>query len=164
VPRQGATLLDARAAKLFARYGLTLPDFFHGEEALRERIAKKLVPPELAEAIAQAKARSASAWDALAAELARFDRTLEAAFAKSRRKMEYQLAKTERKALRVALERNARAAADARYLNALVYPHKHLQERFYSVLPFLARHGLDAMGRIAGHLTTDCLDHRLIAL
>ena len=27
------------------------------------------------------------------------------------------------------------------YLLGLLYPHRHLQERFYSILPFLAKHG-----------------------
>ena len=36
-----------------------------------------------------------------------------------------------------------RASADARHLAAMLYPHRHPQERFYSILPFLAQHGLD---------------------
>jgi len=39
VPRTGFTILDARSEKLFQRYGLALPDFFHGEASLRERLA-----------------------------------------------------------------------------------------------------------------------------
>ncbi len=164
VPRQGATLLDARSAKLMARYGLALPDLLHGEEAVRERIAARLVPAEVAQALERAKGRSREAFDDLAAVLAGFDATLGAAFAKSRRKMEYQLAKTERKTARAALLRNERAAADAAYLTGLVYPEKHLQERYYSVLPFLARHGVDLVDRLAAEVKLDCLDHRVIAL
>ena len=37
--RSGFTLLDARTAKLMEKYGLTLPNLFHGEDALRELIA-----------------------------------------------------------------------------------------------------------------------------
>ena len=39
VPRTGFTILDSHSEKLLDRYGLSLPDFFHGEDALRERIA-----------------------------------------------------------------------------------------------------------------------------
>ena len=164
VPRQSATLLDSRAQRLFGRYGLALPDVLHGEEALRGRIAAVLVPEDVKAAITEAKQRAAGVFDSLGATLARFDRSLESAFAKSRRKMEYQLAKTERKAARAALTRDERAAFEAAYLSGLVYPRKHLQERFYSVLPFLARHGMDLAGRLAGALAPDCADHRVIPL
>ena len=39
VPRTGFTILDQHSAKLMDRYRLALPDFFQGEELLRERIA-----------------------------------------------------------------------------------------------------------------------------
>jgi hypothetical protein len=47
VPRAGFTVLDARSQKLIARYGLSLTDFFHGDEILKERIASKLIPAGL---------------------------------------------------------------------------------------------------------------------
>src|SRR5204863_6618197 len=37
VPRSGFTLFDPRSAKLMQRYRLHLPDFFPGDEPLRER-------------------------------------------------------------------------------------------------------------------------------
>jgi len=45
--RSSFTLLDARTEKLMARYGLTVPSFFHGEDVVREAIAQKLVPAPL---------------------------------------------------------------------------------------------------------------------
>jgi len=45
--RTGFTLLDARSQKLMNRYGICLPDFFHGEHELKERIAARLIPQEL---------------------------------------------------------------------------------------------------------------------
>lgn len=162
--RQSATLLDARAAKLMARYGLSLPDFFAGYEALREHIARKLVPSGLLGAIAQSQSKSERLLDELSPALAAFDPTLDAALATTRRKIAWQLSKLERKVAREALRRNERAAADAAYLNGLIYPEKHLQERFYSILPFLAQHGFDVVDRISDALTLDCRDHRVIEL
>ncbi len=162
--RQSATLLDGRAAKLMDRYGISLPDFFAGEEALRERMARTLVPPQLGTAITQTRSKSQQTLDELSAALAAFDPTLEAALDKSRRKIAWQLSKIERKVAREALRRNERASTDAEYLNGLIYPQKHLQERFYSILPFLARHGLDLVDRLSETLTVDCRDHRVAVL
>src|SRR5205823_395965 len=47
LPRAGFTILDSHSEKLMDRYGLTLQNFFHGQEAVKERIARKLVPPSL---------------------------------------------------------------------------------------------------------------------
>ncbi|MGA2329733.1 MAG: bacillithiol biosynthesis cysteine-adding enzyme BshC [Bryobacteraceae bacterium] len=164
VQRQSATLLDARSGKLIQRHGLALPDFFQGEELLRERIARTLVPPELAATIEDTKSKSARALDLLAASLGGFDPTLAAALATSRRKIAWQLSKIERKVAREALRRDQRAAGDAAWLNGLIYPEKRLQERFYSILPFLARHGLGLIERLSGELTPGCRDHRVIVL
>src|SRR5512133_3738277 len=56
VPRSGFTLLDARSRKLMKRYRLCLPDFYYGEEAVRQRIAETLVPPALAGTLAETEA------------------------------------------------------------------------------------------------------------
>ena len=78
--------------------------------------------------------------------------------------MEYQLAKTERKAAREALRRDQRAAAGAEYLCGLVFPEKHLQERIYSIIPFLARHGMGLIDTLAEGLSLECRDHRVVVV
>ena len=164
VPRASATLLDARAAKLFDRYGLTLPDFFRGEDAIRAQIAEKLVPPGLKAAIGDARVRVGQTLDGLQGTFAGFDPTLAAAFATNRRKIEYQLAKTERKAARESLRRDERASAEAAYAVGLVYPQKHLQERRYSLIPFLARHGEALIERLAGETGRESVEHRVLVV
>ena len=83
---------------------------------------------------------------------------------KSAAKIEYQLGKMQKKAAREALRRDTRAQADAAYLFNGIYPHKHLQERFYTILPFLARHGLDLTERLYDSVHTDCPDHHILFL
>ena len=162
-PRSGFTLLDARCAKLMERYELCLTDFFHGEEKLRERMAERLVPAALSERLKETKAAVEGAIGRLHAELEAFDPTLAAALEKSRRKMAYQVAKTERKIGREMLARNERAGADAAYLYGLMYPERHLQERIYTILPFLARHGLDLPQRLYEAVRLDCPEHQLVS-
>ena len=54
--------------------------------------------------------------------------------------------------------------SDAAWLYNGLYPQKHLQERFYSIVPFLARHGPDLLERLYEHVHTDCPDHVLLPL
>jgi uncharacterized protein YllA (UPF0747 family) len=89
---------------------------------------------------------------------------LAAAAGKSRAKILYQMEKLGKKTARETLRRDERALADTRHLAAMLYPHRHPQERFYSILPFLAQHGLDLIDRLYPVVQMDCPDHRVITL
>jgi uncharacterized protein YllA (UPF0747 family) len=146
------------------RYGLSLADCTHGDDAVRERIAARLIPPALSGVLAQTKTSVEQALDRLTRDLAGFDASLAAALGKSRQKMLYQVAKMERKIARETMARDARVARDAAYLSGLVYPQRHLQERLYSILPFLAKHGTGLIDDLYECLNLDCPDHQLAVL
>jgi len=168
VSRASITLLDARAAKLLARYGLTLTDTLAPEEALKERIAHALVPEGVASLFEETSAEVTRRLDRLGNGLETFDPTLAAALGKSRAKVLYQLEKLRKKTERETLRRDVRASEESRYLSSLLYPHRHMQERFYSILPFLAQHGaqhgLDLVERLYEVVQMDCPDHRVVTL
>jgi uncharacterized protein YllA (UPF0747 family) len=164
VPRGGFTLLDARSEKLLARFGLSLTDVMVHAGALRERIARTLVPDTLGVRFGETSAEAARLLDALGSELQNFDPTLADATAKSRAKVLYQIEKLRRKAERETLRRDARATADAAYLRGLLYPEGHMQERLHSILPFLAQYGLDLLDRLYAQVRPECPDHRVMTL
>jgi bacillithiol biosynthesis cysteine-adding enzyme BshC len=162
VPRTGFTILDGRSRKLMERHSVKLQDFYHGEDALRERMAEQLVPPSVKAAIEGTAGEIERALARLRAEMAEFDATLAKAADRSGRKIRYQFDKIARKAGREAIRRDARATKDAAYLYGLVYPERHLQERLYSILPFVAKHGPELIDRIYEAIQLDCADHRLL--
>ncbi len=160
--RAGFTILDPRSAKLMDRYELRIPMFFDGEQALKEKMAKKLIPPALTASLESASARIGLELNTMAGQLRAFDPSLEKALARSSAKIRFQVSKIQAKAAREAMRRDERASSDAAYLNGLLYPHKHLQERFYSILPFVAQHGLELIGYIYDHIELDCSDHQVL--
>jgi bacillithiol biosynthesis cysteine-adding enzyme BshC len=164
VPRTGFTILDAHSEKLMGRYRLSLPDFFSSEDALRERIASRLVPPDLAAALSNAGKTVEGAIERLRGDLAAFDPTLASALDRSKRKIVHQMSKIEGKAGREAMRRSDRATADAASLGGLIFPERHLQERLYSILPFLAKHGLDLVDHLYEAIELDCPDHRMMVV
>jgi uncharacterized protein YllA (UPF0747 family) len=83
---------------------------------------------------------------------------------KSRSKILFQLAKLERKAARESLRRDARASEESRFLSGLIFPEKHLQERFYSMLPFLAQHGLGLLDTLYDATNLECTDHKILTV
>lgn len=160
-PRNSFTLLDARASKMLDRYGLHFPDILHHHEEVRERIAAHLVPPALTTEIARLRSNMDAGVEKLQGSLRAFDSTLEAAAKKSTAKMLYQLDKLAKKTARETLRRDARASHDAEYLINLIYPERHLQERFYSIIPFLAQAGLDLPRKLWEQTQLTCPDHML---
>jgi uncharacterized protein YllA (UPF0747 family) len=160
--RAGFTLLDARASKLMDRYGLRVPDLLHPREALHRTVADRLIPPQVLTALTDAATRTKAALGDLGGAIEAFDPTLTAAIAKSREKIDYQLRKSREKIGREILRRETRAAAEGDYLGNLIYPHRHLQERFYSILPFLAQHGPGLIGRVYENIHVSCPDHHVL--
>jgi bacillithiol biosynthesis cysteine-adding enzyme BshC len=164
VSRSGFTLLDSRASKLMQRYQLELKDFFHGENALKDRLASRLVPATLAAKFERTHELISAQLEALQKDLLKFDPTLAAALKKSQAKMLYQLTKSQGKLERATLRRDAAAAQDAAYIYNLIYPHRHLQERFYSILPLMARYGPDLIQKVYDNIRLDCPDHVVLSV
>jgi bacillithiol biosynthesis cysteine-adding enzyme BshC len=163
-PRAGFTLLDERSAKRMKRYGLHLSGLLTSEQMLQSEMASQLVPAELRQNLAATQQNVAGALDALSADLSRFDVSLNGALSTSRRKIEYQLGKIGRKAASQIMARDAQAASDARSLSGLVFPEKHLQERRYSIVPFLAKFGPGLIEEIYNNIDVRSPDHRILTI
>ena len=164
LPRAFFTLLDARSAKLMQRFGLGLPGLMVHGEALKERIARQLVPESLGTDFEKTAAAVGENLELLRTRLLAFDPTLAAAAGKSAAKVRYQVEKLRSKAEREAFRRDQRAAADTAYLRGMVYPEGHLQERLHSILPFVAKYGVELVDRLYAEVNPLCPDHRVLTL
>jgi uncharacterized protein YllA (UPF0747 family) len=146
------------------RFDLTLLDCLQPEGLLRERIAAKLLPTNLQSLFDGASTAVLESTERLRTALEGFDPTLAAAMQKSAAKMQYQLEKNRGKAAREALRRERRATEGAARLSGLLYPERHLQERLYSFLPFLAEYGFDLIETLYQNAYRGCPDHLLMTL
>lgn len=164
LPRVSFTLLDERSHKRMVRYGLSPADLFHGEQSLHDRIAARLVPDHLRERLEQIRAAFTSALQDLRADLDRFDVSLAGALATNRRKIEYQIDKITRKTANQIMMRDEQATRDARSLSGLVFPEKHLQERLYSIIPFIAQFGPGLVQELYSAVRLECPDHQFVVV
>lgn len=162
LPRNGFTLLSARTQKLLDRYGFTLPGALIREEELRAIVAAKLLPDTLHDLFAQSGQELREVLDRIGSRLHDFDPSLAKALNKSRAKMTHQLSKIEQKTAREALRRDQRASAEAFHLSNMLFPEEHLQERFFSILPFVAQYGTGVIDHIVQHSCIDCVDHHVL--
>ncbi|MEO8026063.1 MAG: bacillithiol biosynthesis cysteine-adding enzyme BshC [Bryobacteraceae bacterium] len=163
-PRSGFTLLDYRAQKLLTRYGLNVVDTFDRPDVVRQRIAQKLTPPSVSQLFAETESALGAKLGHLEKELLSFDPTLADALRKSQSKITHQFHKLASKAALETMRRDERAGDDAQFLIGLLYPHRHLQERFYTILPFLAKHGLDLVDTVYANVHLDCPDHKVLVV
>ena len=162
VARAGFTLLSGRARKLLTRYQLRLEQCLIREDELAGKIAAQLVPPAVTGTIDSARAETSYQLDRVRTQLAAYDPTLVAALDKSQAKILHQLGKLERKIAREAMRRNERAAQESAYLAHWLYPDRHLQERLYSIVPFLGLYGPELLDTIYRNIHIDCPDHQIL--
>jgi bacillithiol biosynthesis cysteine-adding enzyme BshC len=163
-PRACFTLIDERSHKRMVRYGLNSTNLFAGEHSLHDAIAARLVPQKLRARLDQTKTAFSNALDALKGDLDQFDITLAGALDTSRRKIEYQVGKIARKTATQIMSRDEQAIRDARSLNGLVFPEKHLQERLYSVVPFIAKFGPGLIDELYSAVRIECPDHQFVVV
>ena len=161
--RASFTLLSPRTAKLLERHKLSFQDCLAPYDALRQKIAERLIPPQLETAFEERKAEVSAALNSLGGSLESFDPTLAQAFSRSRRKIDYQLGRMQGKAAREAMRRDERAGREADELHHTLFPRRTLQERLYSFLPFYAEAGPRLIDRLHRAAEPSCLDHRLLA-
>ena len=158
-PRNSFTLLDERASKLFARYELHVENLLDSQDRVKSAIARVLVPHDLRNELSTLRSGLTDALSGLRGKLLQFDPTLASAAEKSAAKISYQVDKLAGKTARETMRRDQRAVHDADYLLNLIYPQRHLQERFYSIVPFLAKHGWDLPQQLYEQTQLSCPDH-----
>lgn len=164
LPRNSFTLIDGKAARYMDRYRLTIPEFFTPTELFEERLARTRIPADLKSKMEHSVSQASALFDQMRRDLLAFDPTLAAAADRSKTRVLYQFQKLERKTAREIALREGRVRSDAQYLRGLVYPEKHLQERIYTFLPFLAAYGAGLVDLIYENIHENCQDHHVLVV
>ena len=164
LPRFSATVIEPKVQGLLERYALTLTDLFDGEEALREKIAARILPVELQKAFDRAGATLDASLTAVREALIKLDKTLAEAADNASSKMQHQLETLRGRAARAELRQSELAARHAQQLSVSLYPNKTLQEREIAGIYYIARHGTDFLRDVYTNLHPDCHDHQIINL
>ena len=163
--RGSFTLLEARTAKMLTRYKLALPDALVPENALQERVASALVPAHLEDAFVDTAGELDNRLSRLTGDLERFDPARLSR--RSPRAAPRSPISSKRCAARPPAKSFAATLAPPPTPNTCwvsFFPHRHLQERFYSILPFLAAEGPGLVHILLDNVSLDCPDHRVLTL
>ncbi|MBZ5566320.1 MAG: bacillithiol biosynthesis cysteine-adding enzyme BshC [Acidobacteriia bacterium] len=162
LPRFSATLLDARAQRLFGKYHASLTDLFHGPEVFRELLALRSIPGELGSEFKEGEEAVMASLGKIRALLEKLDPTLVEAAGRAGSKMLYQLRRLQARAGKAQLRRNREVGDHADWLSSVLFPNKNLQEREIAGVSLLARHGRQLLHTLYQAAQSDCADHQVI--
>ena len=162
LPRAGFTLVDAKAAKLLRRYGLTVEDAWAGSQSLRHKMEGASVPKGLSKAFERDQKQIQKVLMQLGKRIAKLDPTLKGTVARAKQRIEYHLEKLRRKTGKAEDQKTGLISAHEQYLESLLYPHKALQSRELCLLPFLARWGAGGLSELQKLASGKKIGHHFI--
>jgi bacillithiol biosynthesis cysteine-adding enzyme BshC len=152
LPRASFTILEPMVARKLGKFGFEIGDVFRGRQQLRYRMEQKALPRALARRFDAGEKALRRLLKSYRNPLKKLDLTLVDALDSAETKMLHQFMKIKGKAGRAE---NVRRDVLDRYEKLLLdalYPHRSLQERSLSPLPWLAGYGggfLDELSRVA---------------
>jgi bacillithiol biosynthesis cysteine-adding enzyme BshC len=162
--RLSATLIEPRIERLLEKYEVELPELFHGESELRDRIAARSLPAQLKDDFLQGKLAVQESVHRISESLARLDPTLVRAADRASKKMLYQVNRLERRAAAAELRRNEVIGRHAAQIENALYPRKTLQEREISAIYFYAKYGPTLIDTLVESAKARCPEHHVIHL
>jgi bacillithiol biosynthesis cysteine-adding enzyme BshC len=165
VPRASFTLLEPHVERLLSRYKIRIKDHvLRGGQILRQQIERNSLPKGLDERFSVSAAELQRLLISLRKPIQKLDPTLIGAAETAARKISYQLEKLRGKVARARDFREGVLSRHERIIHDNLFPGNHLQEREMSLLPFLAKHGVDLLETLARHAGVGAPAHQIVHL
>jgi bacillithiol synthase len=164
MPRESATLVEPRVARLLRKYNLTLSDVLRGRRHLRSRMEGALLPKALARRLDAGEQSLQKLLRGLRLPVSKLDETLAGAFDTAERKMLYQFGKLRDRTARSMALRSAVFDAHEREIAGALLPEGDLQERSLCFLPLLAAHGAGLLDELTHKIALGGTQHQVLYL
>jgi len=164
LPRFSATLIEAKPERILSRYQLTLPEVLQGPEKVRELISARSLPPDLQNRFSGAYVSVEESMTALRDSIGKLDSTLIDTADSARESMAHQIDRLRARVARAEQQRNEVVTRHADAVSSALFPNKSLQEREVAGVSFVARYGVELLGKLYEHIYSDCHDHQVIEL
>jgi bacillithiol synthase len=148
LPRAGFTLVPPHVANLLKKYNLGIPDVFAGRHRLHARMEAEALPEELTLRFEKGEQAIKDALEGLREPLAKLDKTLVGALDTGSEKILYQFQGLRSKAGRAEGFRTGVLQTHENEIAEALLPNHGLQERSFSLLPFLASEGRELLDRL----------------
>jgi bacillithiol synthase len=140
-PRAGATLLEARVARVLERYRLDWAALAGDSEAAVQAGLRSLLPEDFGTLFQREREQLEALLGRLKESVVAFDPSLEAAVATAGHRIERETDGLEKKLMHVWKRRQDESVQQIRRAHGHLFPGGHLQERTVSWLTYAARYG-----------------------
>ncbi|HEV2491003.1 MAG TPA: bacillithiol biosynthesis cysteine-adding enzyme BshC [Candidatus Acidoferrales bacterium] len=164
LPRPSFTIVEPQVSRLLAKYNLEFSEILRGRQYVRRKMEQGYLPRGLADRFAKGEKALRKILKGHRAPLTRLDKTLVGALGTAERKMLCQFEKLREKAGRAQNFRTGVLDRHEQQLLGALFPHRGLQERTLSLLPFLARQGDGLLARLTEEMDKPCLGHHVVLL
>ena len=165
VPRASFTLLEPHVERLIGRYKIRVKDHvLRGGQILRKQIETNSLPKGLDERFSVSAAELQKLLTSLRKPIEKLDPTLTGAAETAARKISYQLEKLRGKVARARDFRELVLSRHGQIIRENLFAGGHLQERELSLLPFLAKHGVELLDTLARHAGVGAPAHQIVHL
>lgn len=163
-PRKSLTLLEGRIKRVQDKYNLPLTAFWSRPEELVSRVARQHAPEGVFEPVAAARDALGQRLDELKQRATALDATLAGFIDKERGKIFHQLEIIENKLLQATKRQNETLTQQILKAAHALYPRQQLQEREFSLVPFLSKHGKGLVRQLYEQMDVQRFDHQVIEL
>lgn len=164
LPRAGFTLIEPGIERIMKKYGLDIRDILRGRQYMRAKMEQTSLPRDLERRFETDEKALRKVMNSYRKKLERLDRSLIGALDATERKILYQFTKLKGKAGRAETFRKGVLDMKERILLDALYPHRDLQERTLSSLPFIAAYGPALFDELARSADLASPQHHILYL
>jgi uncharacterized protein YllA (UPF0747 family) len=164
VQRASATLVDAAGLRFLSRHTFPFEDLQARDEHALNTLLKGLLPTDVEQSLAAARAAIAERMQAVVAAMPLVDPTLEGRARSALGRMEHELEGLSGKVLQAAKKKDETLRRQFTHLQAQAFPDGEPQERAISGVSFLSRYGPALVTRLVEELPVEGGQHWVVTI
>jgi bacillithiol synthase len=163
-PRSSMTIVESRVRKVIEKYELNVEDFFGNIHQVVGQRMQEEIPAELTETFRETGECIAGFYGRLTDQVGHIDITLKKVAEGAQRKAGFELAKLQDKTLQAVKRSHKTMRQQIDRSEAQLYPRNQLQERVYTIWPFINAHGFGFIGHLLDSMDESDFSHRVVTL
>jgi bacillithiol biosynthesis cysteine-adding enzyme BshC len=163
-PRKSLTLIEKNVDKALKAYNLNVQDMWQEADAKLNKIARENIPESLAKAFKSAASHLEKDLIDIKKEVSAFEPTLKKSVDLTTGKIHHYLHILEKKILSASKKQNTILTQRFQLLKNSLYPNQRLQERVFSIIPYLIKYGSPLTEKLYKAIDLNHHDHQLLKL
>lgn len=167
-PRHSFTLVEKKISHVLEKHKLQIADFWSAQGSAAEELVGQILKREAADGlfapVAAARDELSQRLTELKTRATALDATLGGFIEKEQGKVFHQLEGIEKKLLQTAKRQNETLTQQIAKAAHALYPHRHLQERELSFVPYLCKYGRGLIQKIYEQIDLANFQHQIFEL